>query len=354
MNKILIVLPKLTAGGTERAAAVLANYLVQKNIEVTVLVMFKREVFFKLNSKVKLIEPENFRDKYGKSLSFPILLFYLRKNIKIEKPDTVLCLGYILLTVTMTIGINTKVIISGRSSPDRIRFPRSKVLTRFYHFCYSLLKFRINGIIAQTNYAKEVYQKKYNCPIVVIPNFLREIKQYNHDRQNYIITLGRCVFEKGQHFLLEAFAKINAPNWKLVIVGDGPLLNNLKDQAKSLKIEQKVEFYGFQKNVDYYLSQSKIFGFTSIIEGYPNGLIEGMANGLAPVCFNCVAGPSDIIIDGKNGFLVPVENFTLFAERLQNLVDNSVLLDQIANEALKIRNTNEINLIAEKYKEFLI
>jgi GalNAc-alpha-(1->4)-GalNAc-alpha-(1->3)-diNAcBac-PP-undecaprenol alpha-1,4-N-acetyl-D-galactosaminyltransferase len=254
----------------------------------------------------------------------------------------------------MVIGIKTQVIISGRSSPDRIRFPKSKILTRFYHFCYSLLKFRINGIIAQTNYAKEVYQKKYNCPIVVIPNFLREIKQYNHDRQNYIITLGRCVFEKGQYFLLEAFAKINAPNWKLVIVGDGPLLNNLKDQVKSLKIEQKVEFYGFQKNVDYYLSQSKIFGFTSIIEGYPNGLIEGMANGLAPVCFNCVAGPSDIIIDGKNGFLVPVENTILFAERLQNLVDNSVLLNKIATEASKIKQTNNLNLIAEKYKEFLI
>jgi GalNAc-alpha-(1->4)-GalNAc-alpha-(1->3)-diNAcBac-PP-undecaprenol alpha-1,4-N-acetyl-D-galactosaminyltransferase len=354
MNKILIVLPKLSAGGTERAAAILANYLVKKKIEVTVLVMFKREIFFKLNPKVKLIEPKNFRDKYGKILSFPLLLSYLRKSLKNEKPDTVFCMGYILLSIIMVIGIKTQVIISGRSSPDRIRFPKSKILTRFYHFCYSLLKFRINGIIAQTNYAKEVYQKKYNCPIVVIPNFLREIKQYNHDRQNYIITLGRCVFEKGQYFLLEAFAKINAPNWKLVIVGDGPLLNNLKDQAKSLKIEQKVEFYGFQKNVDYYLSQSKIFGFTSIIEGYPNGLIEGMANGLAPVCFNCVAGPSDIIIDGKNGFLVPVENTILFAERLQNLVDNSVLLNKIATEASKIKQTNNLNLIAEKYKEFLI
>jgi GalNAc-alpha-(1->4)-GalNAc-alpha-(1->3)-diNAcBac-PP-undecaprenol alpha-1,4-N-acetyl-D-galactosaminyltransferase len=354
MNKILIVVPRLSAGGTERAAAILANYLVQKKIEVTVLVMFKREVFFKLNPKVKLIEPKNFRDKFGKILSFPLLLFYLRKSIKIEKPDTVLCLGYILLTVTMAIGINTKVIISGRSSPDRIRFSRSKVLTRFYHFCYSLFKLRIDGIIAQTNYAKEVYQKKYNCPIVVIPNFLREIKEFNHVKKNQIITLGRCVFEKGQHFLLEAFAKINAPNWKLVIVGDGPLLNNLKTQAESLNIEDRVEFCGFQKDVDYYLTQSKIFGFTSIIEGYPNGLIEGMANGLAPVCFNCVAGPSEIIIDGKNGFLVPVEDTILFAERLQNLVDDSILLDKMATEALKIKQTNELNLLAKKYKEFLI
>jgi GalNAc-alpha-(1->4)-GalNAc-alpha-(1->3)-diNAcBac-PP-undecaprenol alpha-1,4-N-acetyl-D-galactosaminyltransferase len=254
----------------------------------------------------------------------------------------------------MAIGIKTKVIISGRTSPDRIRFPRSKALTRFYHFCYSLLKFRIDGIIAQTNYAKEVYQKKYNCPIVVIPNFLREIEEFDHVKKNQIVTMGRCVFEKGQHFLLEAFAKVNAPAWKLVIIGNGPLLDNLKTQAKVLKIAERVEFYGFQKDVDYFLSQAKIFAFSSIIEGYPNALIEGMANGLVPVSFNCIAGPSDIISDAENGFLIPLEQTELFAEKLQLLIDSPKLLDNMAIKALKVNQINDLNRIGEQYKEFLI
>ena len=353
-KKIVILLPKLTPGGTERTAVVLANYMVEKNIDVTILVMFKRENFYELHPKVKLIEPKNFRDEYGKILSFPILLWYLRKNIKNEKPDTVFCLGYMLLGIITSLGLKTKVVISGRSSPDRIRFSGSTLFNGFYNFCYSVLKFRINGIIAQTNYAKEVYQKKYSCPIVVIPNFLRDIKEYQHERKNQIITLGRCSYEKAQHFLLEAFSKINAPDWKLAIVGDGPLLQDLKNQSKQLNIAEKVEFYGFQKEVDFYLSQAKIFGFTSIIEGYPNALIEGMANGLAAVSFKCVAGPSDIIKEGDNGFLIPVGDITLFAEKLQQLIDNPALLNELGSNASKIKQTNDLKIIAEQYKEFLI
>lgn len=353
-KKIVILLPKLTAGGTERTAVVLANYMVQKNIDVTILVMFKREQFYELHPKVKLLEPDNFRDKYGKILSFPILLWYLRKSLKNEKPDTIFCLGYMLLGIITSVGLKAKVVISGRSSPDRVRFPGNKVFNSFYNFCYSIFKFRIDGIIAQTNYAKEVYQKKYSCPIVVIPNFLREIKEYQHERKNQIITLGRCSYEKAQHFLLEAFSKINAPNWKLVVVGDGPLLEDLKNQANQLNIAEKVEFCGFQKEVDFYLSQAKIFGFTSIIEGYPNALIEGMANGLAPVSFNCVAGPADIIKDGENGFLIPVGNKALFAEKLQLLIDNPTVLNAISSNASKIKQTNDLKIIAEKYREFLL
>ena len=353
-KKIVILLPKLTPGGTERTAVVLANYMVEKNIDVTVLVMFKRDKFYELHPKVKLIEPDNFRDKYGKVLSFPILLWYLRKSIKIEKPDTVFCLGYMLLGIITSIGLRTKVVISGRSSPDRVRFPSNALFNTFYNFCYLVLKFRINGIIAQTNYAKEVYQKKYSCPIVVIPNFLREIKVFQHERKNQIITLGRCSYEKAQHFLFEAFAKINAPNWKLAIIGDGPLLVDLKNLANKLNIAEKVEFCGFQKDVDFYLSQAKIFGFTSIIEGYPNALIEGMANGLAPVSFNCVAGPSDIIKEGENGFLVSVGDVNYFAEKLQLLIDNPDVLDELGSNASKIKQTNDLKIIAEKYQQFLL
>ncbi len=353
-KKIVILLPKLTPGGTERSAVELANYMVNQKIEVTILLMFKRENFYKLDSKVKLIEPENFRDKYGRILSFPIVLFYLRKNLKNEKPDTIFCLGYILFGLIVTLGLKSKVVISGRSSPDRVRFPQNKLINTVYNFCYSILRFRVDGIIAQTKYSKKVYQKNYNCPIKVIPNFLREINNHNFERKNQIISLGRCVFEKGQHFLLEAFSKLNAPNWNLLIIGDGPLLNELKELAKKLKIKDRVEFCGFQKDVDYFLSQSKIFAFTSIIEGYPNALIEGMANRLAPVSFDCVAGPSDIIVDGINGYLIPVNNVELFKTKLQFLIDNPSVLEKISIEAQKIKQTNALNLVAKSYLDFLI
>ena len=94
-KKIVILLPKLTAGGTERTAVVLADYLVNNDVDVSIILMFNREKFYDVNPKVKIIEPQNFRDKYGKILSIPMTLRYLRKNIFNENPDSVFCLGYI-------------------------------------------------------------------------------------------------------------------------------------------------------------------------------------------------------------------------------------------------------------------
>ena len=173
---------------------------------------------------------------------------------------------------------------------------------------HKLLHKRVNGIIAQTSYAADFYRKAYSCPIEIIPNFLREIKEYKHEQINQIISVGRCSSEKGQHYLIEAFSKINNTTWQLAIVGDGPCLKELKALAIKLGIYDRVIFTGFREDVDFYLSQSKIFALTSLIEGFPNALIEAMATPLAPVSFNCNAGPSEIIEHGKNGFLVEVGN----------------------------------------------
>ena len=93
--------------------------------------------------------------------------------------------------------------------------------------------------------------------------------------------------------------KQDAGDWKLVIVGDGPRRKNLEGIVSKLNIGDRVIFTGFQEDVDFFLSQSKIFVLPSLIEGFPNALIEAMANSLAPVSFNCEAGPSEIIEHGR-------------------------------------------------------
>jgi len=245
------------------------------------------------------------------------------------------------------------VIISFRSGPSRVRFQDNRILNKVYYLAYILLRRRVNGIIAQTSKAAEVYGSKYSCPIRIIPNFLRNLKVYNVERQEQIINVGHYSFEKGQHYLIKSFAKLNAPTWKLVIVGDGPKRKELNDLAEILGIKDRVIFKGYQKDVDYFLSQSKIFAFTSIIEGYPNALIEAMATPLPVVSFNCEAGPSDIIIDGENGFLVEVGDIDTFGQRLQELIDNPELRDRIQERAYQIRYDNDIIKNCSPVPEFL-
>lgn len=354
MKKIVILLPKLNAGGTERTCVELANFLAQQEIEVTVLLMYNFEHFYSLDSRVKVLEPIDLRKKYGRFFYLPFLFCYINKSLKKIQPDTVLCLGYILFGLIASYGIHSRIIISGRSSPTRVRFPGNFLANKIYELGHKLYSKKVNGIIAQTNEAKKVYQSKYICPIVVIPNFLRKINTYpTHTREKIIITVGRCVFEKGQHSLIEAFSMLKDKSWKLQIIGDGPLRKELEKKAITLNCADRVEFLGFQKEVDYFLSKAQIFAFTSIIEGYPNALIEGMAHGLAPISFDCSAGPSDIIENDVNGFLVPVNDITLFAEKLNDLISDDLLRLKFQREAIKVLEKNDLKTIAKRYQDFL-
>ncbi len=353
MRRVTIIVPQLTPGGTERIAAGFANFLANKDLNVTLLVMYKKEIFYDLNCNIKFIEPPPVRNRLGKFLYIPFLLFFIRKEVIASKPNVVFILGYILLALISLIGLKTKVVVSFRSSPDGVRFPQNKLLDYLYKNFHKLIKYRVDGIIAQTNYAKTIYTKRYPCPVMSIPNFVREITDYSIERKNHIITVGRLVPEKAQEYLIEAFAMLDASDWKLILVGDGPKKIELENQAKSLGVSKNVLFVGFQKDVDYYLSQSKIFVLTSIREGYPNALIEAMAHGLACVSFDCNAGPSEIIENNVNGYLVPLKDVSALAERIQSLIHNQNLLKKFSEKAKLIRNSNNSAMLAERYYQFL-
>ncbi|MBN2611621.1 MAG: glycosyltransferase [Bacteroidales bacterium] len=350
--KIVIVLPKLTCGGTERTAAELANYIAGTGGDATLVLMYKKERFYDLHPNVAVIEPDIPRNKLGKYLYIFYLLSFLRSQFKKLKPNVIFALGYVAFTLFASLGLKTKVVMSLRSSPSRIRFPGNRILNKAYKISHRFLKSRVDGIIAQTSRAAEIYIRRYKCPVIVIPNFLREIREYGHERENLIINIGHCSFEKGQHYLIQSFSRINALGWKLVIVGDGPKKTELEQLAENLGIRDNVIFTGYQQDVDYHLSKSKIFAFSSVIEGYPNALIEAMANGLPAVSFNCEAGPSDIISEGTDGFLVEVGDTDNFTGRLQMLVDQPELRNRLGKNALKVKQKNDLGVIAPKYLEF--
>jgi GalNAc-alpha-(1->4)-GalNAc-alpha-(1->3)-diNAcBac-PP-undecaprenol alpha-1,4-N-acetyl-D-galactosaminyltransferase len=350
--KIHIVLPHLTCGGTERAAAELANYISGKGGDASIVLMYKEDHYYDIHPGVKIIEPTLTKRSLGKYFYVFFLVCFLREQFKKEKPDLIFALGYVAFTLFSSFGLKTKVVMSLRSSPKRIRFPNNKLLNTTYNLSHWLLKKRVNGIIAQTKLAGQVYQKRYTCPITIIPNFLRELKVHSCERLNQIINVGHCSFEKGQEYLIRAFAKLNAPDWNLIIVGDGPKRKELEELCHCLEISNRVLFAGYQKDVDFFLSQSKIFAFTSIIEGYPNALIEAMATPLPPVSFDCDAGPSDIIVDNENGFLVEVGDIEMFANRLQLLIDNPELRQRMQLNAANIKLVNDLNKIIPMYLEF--
>ena len=98
-------------------------------------------------------------------------------------------------------------------------------------------------------------------------------------------------------------------------------------------MEDRVIMAGKRSDVEKYYLQSKIFAFTSSSEGFPNVIGEAMSTGLPVVAYDCVAGPSEMIIDSENGYLIPLFDDEKFSEKLQLLMNNESLRNKMGERA---------------------
>ena len=217
-----------------------------------------------------------------------------------------------------------------------------------------------DGVIAQTNKAKEKFSKNFGDKQIVrvIPNAIDlsilEATNTVKVRENKIVWVGRFHPVKGLDYLIEAFRKIAMEtDWNLVLVGDGPLYNHFKQLSFQMNLASRIEFVGKTTNVYAYLLQSDIFALTSLSEGYPNALCEAMAAGCACVSFDCSAGPSDIINHYENGFLVDYLSTDDLYEKLMILINDNALRTKFQTNAIQIRDRLSLDQIGLQYLDFL-
>jgi glycosyltransferase involved in cell wall biosynthesis len=209
---------------------------------------------------------------------------------------------------------------------------------------------KATGIIAQTQFAKSIlYQKTKASNIVVINNPVNPINRLEVPIKNRIVTVGRLSPEKGHRFLLQAFAKLNQPDWDLSIVGDGVEKENLVNLTKELKISHKVIFHGHLKDFSQQLSEAQIFVLPSLKEGFPNALLEAMSVPLACIASDTFNGNHEIIINGENGLLVKPGNVEDLYKAIENLINNPNLRARLKINAYKIREKLDFSIIAHKY-----
>lgn len=357
-KKICLLTPSLQMGGIERAISTLANNFVSKGYEVHCVTLLPLNPFFKLDDRIHLYVPKlpfsRNKMSFINYLKFYSNVFspfgYLRKTVKTIAPDTILdfCEGFPLVILSLA-GLNIPLFTSKRTSPN-FQPPIHLRILRF--IAYSINK--PSGVIVQTNAALKNKQWFLGKNIRVIPNAAREITYYDSTRQDWIVAVGRLHKEKGFDRLMKAFAKLDAPDWKLIIAGGGEHSEYFHQLSAQLKIENKIVFLGKVENIDKLLSESKIFALTSYREGFPNALCEAMVSGLPCVSFDIIAGPSDIIQDGINGFLVVDNDIEAFTERLQFLINSPEVRNKISIEAKKIKDQYSTDKIANEYLNFIL
>jgi glycosyltransferase involved in cell wall biosynthesis len=348
------ILPSLVGGGMERVMVELANNFVEeKNAKVTFILLRKFKRFYTLNPKVNVIEP-NFEYEKEKKLYFSFkTLFYTRKNIRKINPDIILSFGekwnsFNLIALLFTY---YKIFVSDRSSPELKLSFGHRLLRKFLYK-------NTNGIIAQTNDALiNIFRITKHKNIIQIGNPIRKIITNNKSeniRENIILNVGRFIGSKQQIQLIEIFASIETKDWIIIFIGEGPYLEAAKNRAIELGINKKVIFLGESNKVDEFYSKSKIFAFTSILEGFPNALGEALNSPLSCISYNCTAGPSDLIINNFNGFLVNNNDKDDYKRKLETLMTNENIRKYFEMNALEKMKSYSSNTICDQYYHFLI
>ena len=357
IKKIALVIPSLHAGGMERVMSELVNeFSLDKTLEIhLILYGITREIFYPVPENVTIHKPSfEFKNKYRLFYTLKTLIFLRRQIIKIA-PKSILSFGerwnsFVLIACW---GLKYPIYVSDRCQPN-------KSLGKLHNWLRNKLYPKAKGVIAQTEKGKAIFEKMYkHTNIQVIGNPIRQItSEKKIDKENIVLTVGRLIDTKHHDELIRLFVEINDPNWKLIIVGDDALKqknrSKLERLIKELRAEDKVVLAGSQKEVEPYYLKSKIFAFTSSSEGFPNVIGEAMSAGLPVVAFDCMSGPSDMIANEKNGYLIELFNYESFKKHLQILMSDESLRLKLGLNAAESIQDFKIDEISKKYKKMIL
>ena len=335
----------------ERVMMEIAHFIKNNTDYEVVIIKLARsdKEFYTVPKGVTVYEPDFLFNRKLRVLHSLKLLLFLIKTIRKIKPMSVLSFGemynsFVLLSSFFT---NAKYFVGDRSQPD-------KKWGFFHEKMRKLIYCRADGIVAQTTYAKDFFAKElHHKNIKVIPNPNRNHQYIKTEKQNIVLYMGRLIKSKRVDLLLDIFSKINNPNWKLWIVGDGPQKETLEKQLYKLNCKDSITLFGARRDIDEFYSKAQIFAFTSVSEGFPNVLIEALSFALPCVSFDCVAGPSDIIEEQQNGFLIPLLDAKMFQEKLALLMSDQELRYKMSENALVSSKKYDVNVISAQFLKFI-
>ncbi|GAB1448399.1 glycosyltransferase family 4 protein [Bacteroidota bacterium] len=357
IQKLCFIIPSLHPGGMERVMSELLWYfskLEDKEIHL-ILYGINRDVFYPIPENIAIHRPTFDFNNSSRLISTIKTLKFLRKKTKEINPNAVLSFGelwnnFVLLSL---LGSKIPIFVSDRCQPD-------KSLGKFHDNLRKFLYPKAEGIIAQTNKAFEIYTKQFKPKkIAVIGNPIRKIESNGLvKRDKIVLTVGRLIQTKHHDELVKIFSRINRPDWKLIIVGDNALkqdnMTNLKILVHNLGMDGKIELTGKSSEVEKYYLTSSIFAFTSSSEGFPNVIGEAMSAGLPVVAFDCVAGPSDMVVSGRNGFLVDLFDYSTFQNQLEVLMNDSTLREEMGKNAQNDIKRFDSTIICKEFHDFIL
>lgn len=338
----------MAGGGTERVIAVLSNYFVKHNNEITILLTASDKIEYELDSRIELIQ---LGGETGGRLGGRLQrIIGLRNYFRKHKETIYLSFGTEtnMFAILSSFSMNRKLIVSERSNPLTCTFSKSRNILYSFAKCF----------VFQTEDAMKCFPEKIRKRSRVIPNPVSDKvpDRYEGERRKEIVAVGRLGKEKNHRLLLEAFADFTQviAGYTLKIYGKGPLKQELLIYAEELGISKSVFFADFVPDVLERIKDSSMYVLSSDYEGISNSLLEAMAMGLPAISTDCPIGGSRMLIKNHvNGILVPIGDRKALSEAMIKFAVDGKFAEKISVEAYKVKDDYSVYNIAQKWIQMI-
>ena len=196
---------------------------------------------------------------------------------------------------------------------------------------------KYDHIVLLTNEDRQRYWQGWKN-VSVIPNpITSQFDRKSNCDVKKAIAVGRLTHQKNFSSLIRIWGKVavHHPDWQLEIWGEGELQRAIQQQIEEAGLEDGIFLRGYTSEALQKMSQASMYLLSSYYEGLPLVMIEAMSVGLPVVSFMCPTGPKDILDDGRTGYLVPVGEENLFAEKVCRLIEDESLRKTMGKAALE-------------------
>lgn len=337
-KSIVFVLGGITSGGAERVASRLMHYWTDQGWDLTLIVGNEPEDdFYQLPENMKRIVINTGSPSSNKIVGLmknAPYVWRLRKALK--KIDSANVVSFLtrtnIHTILACIGLKKRVIISERNDTTREDhlWPWPVLRKILYRFADVVTA---NSEVALAGMKEYVPEEK----LKIVPNPVHIPKETSTPSESHsIMNVGRLVYQKAQHLLIEALSLIGKDkidDWELDILGVGEEEENLKNLAAKKDLANKVTFHGWVSDIPKMYKKAGIFVLTSRYEGTPNAMLEAMSYGLPCLISDTLPGAMEFIEDGKTGLVFSSGDVFDLAEKLTLLIENPDLRNRLGKNA---------------------
>lgn len=360
--RLTLVISSLGAGGAERVMTILANHWAAQEWQLTLLTLDdgSHPPFYPLHPSIRHIpldlycESSNWGQKIYRNCR---RLLILRRAIKLSQAEAVLSFldRTNILVLASTRMLHVPVLVSEHIHPTAS--PVDLIRERLRSWLYPMS----SAVVTLTQQTADVFPKSWQHMITVIPNpvlpppqadFVDMQLKRGHEGLT-IVGMGRLVPQKGFDLLIEAFSQIadGLREWRLVILGEGPLRRELEDLAIHSGFASRIYFTGIVSRPDIYLRQADLFVLPSRFEGFPMALCEAMACGLPVVSADCLTGPREIVRPGIDGLLVEPENSMALAQAMASLMSDEVRRHEMGTQAREVISRFGLDKVSSQWTD---